>query len=192
MAANYREGYNLFAVNGILFNHESPRRGETFVTRKITRGIAAILAEKANISIWGTLMPSEIGDFPRICGMMWKMLQAELRGLCCRHGRNPFSPGIPAGSVQIHDLRVDEHVRIDPRYFRPTEVDVLIADAKKIKRALKWTPKITFKDLVKIMLDADLRLAGLEPPGEGDAIIAEKIPEEMVERGLKGFWGNRD
>jgi GDPmannose 4,6-dehydratase len=71
-------------------------------------------------------------------------------------------------------LNVDEHIRIDPRYFRPTEVEVLVADAKKVKRSLNWTPKITFKDLVKIMLDADLRSVGLEAPGEGDAILAKK------------------
>jgi len=176
MARNYREGYNLFAVNGILFNHESPRRGETFVTRKVTRGIAAILARKAQYLYLGNLdAKRDWGFAPEYVEVMWRMLQAEapddyVVGTGETHSVREFLQE----AFAYAGLNVDEHIRIDPRYFRPTEVEMLIADAKKVKRSLNWTPKITFKDLVKIMLDADLRSAGLEAPGEGDAILAKK------------------
>jgi GDPmannose 4,6-dehydratase len=177
MARNFREGYNLFAVNGILFNHESPRRGETFVTRKITRGIAAILAGKAQYLYLGNLdAKRDWGFSPEYVEVMWQMLQADapedyVVGTGETHSVREFLQE----ACEYTGLKIDEHIRIDPRYFRPTEVEVLIADAKKVKGALNWTPKITFKDLVKIMLDADLRIAGLEAPGEGDAIIAKKF-----------------
>jgi GDPmannose 4,6-dehydratase len=177
MARNYREGYNLFAVNGILFNHESPRRGETFVTRKVTLGIAAILAKKAQYLYLGNLdAKRDWGFAPEYAEVMWRMLQAEtpddyVVGTGETHSVREFLQE----AFAYTGLNVDEHIRIDPRYFRPTEVEVLIADAKKVKRSLNWTPKITFKDLVKIMIDADLRAAGLEAPGEGDTIITKKF-----------------
>ena len=176
MAHNYREGYNIFAVNGILFNHESPRRGETFVTRKITRGIAAILAKKAEYLYLGNLdAKRDWGFAPEYVEMMWRMLQAKapddyVVGTGEAHSVREFLQE----AFLYADLNVDEHVRIDPRYFRPTDVEVLVADRKKVTCSFNWTPKITFRDLVRIMLDADLRAVGLEAPGEGDAVLTKK------------------
>lgn len=180
MARNYREGYNMFAANGILFNHESPRRGETFVTRKITRGIAAILAKKAKYLYLGNLdAKRDWGFAPEYVDAMWRILQVDkpddfVIGTGKTHSVREFLDA----AFSYADLDVNEHVRIDPKYFRPTEVDVLIADAGKAGKVLKWKPQITFNDLVRIMLDADLRAAGLEAPGEGDEIITKKFQKK--------------
>lgn len=180
MVRNYREGYNMFATNGILFNHESPRRGETFVTRKITRGIAAILAKKDKYLYLGNLdAKRDWGFSPEYVEAMYLMLQAEK------------PDDFVVGTGETHSVRefleiafdyvgldLDKHVRIDKKYFRPTEVDVLIGDAAKAECTLGWKPKLRFNDLVKIMIDADLRATGLEVPGEGDAIISCNFPEK--------------
>jgi GDPmannose 4,6-dehydratase len=159
MARTYREGYGLFTANGILFNHESPRRGETFVTRKITRAVARIkygLQEKlylGNLEAkrdWGFA-----GDYVEA---MWRMLQVE----------RPDDYVIATGethSVQefleeafgYADLDWREHVIPDPRYFRPLEVEYLQGDASKARRVLNWEPRVKFKELVRMMVDADLR-----------------------------------
>jgi len=184
MVKNYREGYNLFAANGILFNHESPRRGETFVTRKITRGIAGIIAKKSPFLYLGNLdAKRDWGFSPEYVEAMWMMLQAKtpddfVIGTGETHSVREF---LEAACSYV-DLEVSAHVQFDKKYFRPTEVDVLIADVSKAARVLKWRPKIKFNDLVKIMIDADLRAAGLIPPGEGDAIIAKKFPEKWWKR----------
>ena len=184
MVKNYREGYKLFAANGILFNHESPRRGETFVTRKITRGIAGILAKKSPFLYLGNLdAKRDWGFSPEYVEAMWMMLQAKtpddfVIGTGETHSVREF---LEAACSYV-DLDVSAHVQFDKKYFRPTEVDVLTADASKAARVLKWRPKIKFNDLVKIMIDADLRAAGLVPPGEGDAIIAKKFPEKWWKR----------
>jgi len=178
MVRNYREGYNMFATNGILFNHESPRRGETFVTRKITRGIADILAKKAQHLYLGNLdAKRDWGFSPEYVEAMWRMLQAEVPddfviGTGETHSVREF---LETAFAYV-DLDMSTHVKIDPRYFRPTEVDVLIGNASKADRILGWKPQVKFGDLVKIMVDADLRAAGLDVPGEGDAIIARKFP----------------
>jgi len=178
MVRNYREGYNMFATNGILFNHESPRRGETFVTRKITRGIADILAKKTQHMYLGNLdAKRDWGFSPEYVEAMWRMLQAEVPddfviGTGETHSVREF---LETAFAYV-DLDMSAHVKIDPRYFRPTEVDVLIGNASKADRILGWKPQVKFGDLVKIMVDADLRAAGLEVPGEGDAIIAKKFP----------------
>jgi GDPmannose 4,6-dehydratase len=158
---NYREAYGLFACNGILFNHESPRRGETFVTRKITRAATRIkcgLQEKlylGNLEAkrdWGFA-----GDYVEV---MWRMLQHD----------KPDDYVVATGETRsIREfldevfgyLKMDwhEHVEIDPRYFRPTEVDILLGDASKATKILGWKPKVTFKDLAKMMTEADLVLA---------------------------------
>ncbi|ADN36166.1 GDP-mannose 4,6-dehydratase [Methanolacinia petrolearia DSM 11571] len=177
MAKNYREGYDMFASNGILFNHESPRRGETFVTRKITRGIAAILAKKAKYLYLGNLdAKRDWGFSPEYVEAMWMMLQAEksddfVIGTGETHSINEFLDE----AFSYVGLNIDDHVRIDQKYFRPTEVDALRADPTKAEKDLGWKAKVTFKDLVKIMLDADLRAAGVEVPGEGDEIIQKKF-----------------
>ena len=178
MAKNYRDGYNMFVCNGILFNHESPRRGETFVTRKITRGIARILVKKEKYLYLGNLdAKRDWGYAPEYVECMWQMLQ------------NSESVDFVVGTGEAHSVRefseeafsyagldIEEHVRIDSRYFRPTEIEVLIADPRKAKEKIGWDPNIKFKDLVKIMVDADMRAAGLEPIGEGDEILKKKFP----------------
>ena len=177
MTKNYREGYNMFACNGILFNHESPRRGETFVTRKITRGIASILGKKEKYLYLGNLdAKRDWGYAPEYVECMWRMLQYEhpedfVVGTGEAHSVREFLEE----SFSYAGLDVEEHVKIDPRYFRPTEVEELVSDPAKARKKLNWNPKIKFSDLVKIMVDADMRAAGLEPIGEGDEIIKKKF-----------------
>ncbi len=175
MTVNYREGYSLFATNGILFNHESPRRGQTFVTRKITRAIAEIVAQRQQYVYLGNLKAKrDWGYAPEYVAAMWLMLQQD----------NPDDYVVGTGETHSVEefvreafgyagLDWKEHVRIDPRYFRPTEVEVLIADPTKIREKLGWKPKITFKALVRIMVDADMEAVGLKSPGEGKAILLQ-------------------
>jgi len=178
MVRNYREGYNLFASNGILFNHESPRRGENFVTRKITYSISRLLTKKEQYLYLGNLdAKRDWGYAPEYVGAMWKILQQDkaddfVIGTGETHSVREFLEQ----AFAYTDLDVDQYVRIDPAYFRPTEVEVLIADPRKAEKQLKWKPKIRFNDLVKIMVDADMRAAGLEPLGEGDRILEKKFP----------------
>jgi len=176
MVRNYREAYNLFATNGILFNHESPRRGETFVTRKITRGLAHIVAKKEKKIYLGNLEAKrDWGYAPEYIETMWLMLQQE----------NPDDYVIGTGETHsvknfleeaFSYLNLDwrEYIEIDPKYFRPTEVKDLRADSTKAKKLLNWSPKISFKQLVKIMVDYDFKLLGVPSPGEGEKIIREK------------------
>jgi len=174
---NYREGYGLYACNGILFNHESPRRGETFVTRKITRGLAAILAGRQRYLYLGNLEAKrDWGYAPEYVEAMWLMVQSETPA------------DFVIGTGQAHTVRefLDEafgymnldwrdYVRIDERYYRPTEVDYLLADAGQARERLGWEPKIDFRTLVRIMVDADLELAGLPFPGEGRRLLQERF-----------------
>jgi GDPmannose 4,6-dehydratase len=173
---NYRRAYNMFASNGILFNHESPRRGETFVTRKITRAIAAILAGEQDRLYLGNLEARrDWGYAPDYVAAMWKMLQYER------------SDDFVVGTGEAHSVRefLDEafgyvnldwndYVRIDPRYYRPTEVDHLRADPKKAQEIIDWEPRVFFEDLVRIMVDADLEFAGQQSPGEGRKILEKR------------------
>jgi len=181
MVRNYREGYNLFASNGILFNHESPRRGETFVTRKITYSISRLLTKKDQFLYLGNLdAKRDWGYAPEYVEAMWRILQQDTAddfviGTGETHSVKEFLDE----AFAYADLDVDKYVRIDPAYFRPTEVEVLIADPRKAEKKLKWKPKIKFSDLVKIMVDADMRRAGLEPLGEGDAILQKKFPDKF-------------
>jgi len=174
MTRNYREGYQLFAANGILFNHESPRRGETFVTRKITRGIARILAGREKCLYLGNLdARRDWGFAPEYVECMWKILQQETPGdYVIGTGETHSVREFLEASFDYAGLSVEEHVRIDPRYFRPTEVEVLIADPRRSAQVLDWRPKVKFSGLVKIMVDSDLRAAGIAVPGEGDEILA--------------------
>jgi GDPmannose 4,6-dehydratase len=177
MVRNYRDGYNLFAANGILFNHESPRRGETFVTRKITRGIAQILAKKEKYLYLGNLDACrDWGYAPEYVECMWQILQQKeaddyVIGIGETHSVREFLEA----AFSYAGLDVETHMKIDAKYFRPTEVEVLIADAKKARKILGWKPKIRFNDLVKIMVDADFRSIGLDPIGEGDKILTKKF-----------------
>jgi GDPmannose 4,6-dehydratase len=180
MVRNYREGYNMFAANGILFNHESPRRGETFVTRKITRGIARILAKKEKYLYLGNLdARRDWGFAPEYVECMWKILQQDnpddyVIGIGETHSVREFLNE----AFSYAGLSVKKHVKIDQRYFRPTEVEVLISNPAKARKELGWKPKIRFEDLVKIMIDADMRVIGLEPTGEGDALLKKKFAKK--------------
>jgi GDPmannose 4,6-dehydratase len=177
MAVNYREGYGIFAVSGILFNHESPRRSEPFVTRKITRGIAKIFSGKQKYVFLGNLEPRRDWGFaPEYVEMMWKMIQQDspedfVIGTGESHSVKEFIE--EAFSYVGLDWR--EYVKIDPWFFRPTEVGDLRANSAKAREILGWEPKVTFQDLVKIMVDADMRRMDLRAIGEGDRVLREKF-----------------
>lgn len=162
----YREGYGMFICNGILFNHESPRRGKTFVTRKITTGIASILAGKSKKIYLGNLEAKRDWGFAKeYVEAMWLMLQQD----------KPDDYVIATG--ETHSIREfleeafgligqknwQEQIGIDPKYYRPVEVNLLLGNPAKAKKVLGWQPKVKFKELVKIMLEADLKEAGLDP-----------------------------
>jgi GDPmannose 4,6-dehydratase len=173
---NYRESYNLFAVNGILFNHESPRRGETFVTRKITRAVARIKAGLQHKLYLGNLdAKRDWGYAKEYVEAMWLMLQQE----------QPEDYVVATG--EAHSVReyLDEafgyvgldwrdYVEIDPRYFRPAEVDLLVGDASKAKRQLGWEPKVTFRELVRLMVDADVAQLNNEQNGVAASSFGEQ------------------
>jgi GDPmannose 4,6-dehydratase len=161
---NYRDAYNLFASNGILFNHESPRRGETFVTRKITRAAARIKLGLQDKLYLGNLDAKRdwgfAGDYVEA---MWLMLQQErpddyVIATGETHSVREFAEKVFAKL----GLDYQRHVAIDPRYFRPTEVDVLLGDATRARKALDWEPKVSFDQLIDMMIAADLEAAGKE------------------------------
>jgi GDPmannose 4,6-dehydratase len=180
IAKSYRDGYGLFICNGILFNHESPRRGETFVSRKITRAVANIAAGRQKKLYLGNLdAKRDWGFAPEYVEAMYLMLQQK----------NPDDYVV--GTGQSHtvgdfleeafgyvNLKWQKYYQKDARYFRPNEVDALIADSSKIRQLLKWESKIKFKELIKIMIDADMRAIGLEPIGEGDNILNERFGQK--------------
>jgi GDPmannose 4,6-dehydratase len=177
MTRIYREGYALYAANGILFNHESPRRGETFVTRKITRGIAAILAGREHTLYLGNLEARrDWGYAPEYVEAIWRALQQDapddyVIGTGESHSVREFvEEAFAYAGLDWH-----KHVKMSERYLRPLEVDILIADARKARAELAWEPRIGFRDLIAIMVDADVESAGLTPPGRGKAILEEKI-----------------
>ncbi len=204
MIVNYREAYDIFACNGILFNHESPRRGETFVTRKITRAAAGITAGRQKVLYLGNLEARRDWGFaPEYVECQWLILQQDepddyVIGTGESHSVREFvehafayagieiewrgkgadekgvvsalsSPAL-TGGLKTGDTVVE----IDPRYFRPAEVDYLLADISKARERLNWQPRVTFNELVKIMVDADLELIGITPPGEGKRILKDK------------------
>jgi len=157
---NYRESYDLFATNGILFNHESPRRGETFVTRKITRAVAYIKSGLQDKLFLGNLDSQRDWGYAReYVEAMWLMLQQE----------QPDDYVIATGEthtirefceVAFHHAGLDwqKHVAFDKRYLRPAEVDILMGNPAKARRVLGWEPKVKFKELVQLMVDADIQL----------------------------------
>ena len=164
MTKNYREAYDLFAVNGILFNHESPRRGETFVTRKITRAVARIKAGKQDKLFMGNLEAvRDWGYAPEYVEGMWRMLQAE----------NPDDFVLATGTattvrefLQVSfdhaGLDWEKHVEFDERYLRPTEVDALIGDASHAREVLGWKAKVQPEELARIMVEADMEIVSRE------------------------------
>ena len=167
----------MFASNGILFNHESPRRGETFVTRKITRAVAAILAWRQDQLFLGNLdARRDWGYAPEYVEAIWQMLQQD------------EADDIVIGTGEAHSVRefVEEafayvgldwrkHVKTSERYMRPLEVDCLIADTRKAREKLRWQTRVGFAELVAIMVDADMEAAGLAPRGRGRAILEAKF-----------------
>jgi len=211
MTVNCRDGYNMFACNGILFNHESPRRGETFITRKVTRAIGNILVGNQKKLYLGNLNAKRDWGFaPEYVETMALMLAQErpddyVIGTGESHSVREFveqaffyagielewtGSGISEkGVVKSFDSKSTQHstlstphsiktgtvlIEVDPRYFRPTEVDFLQADITKARQILNWQPRITFSELVKIMVDYDLKMVGLEPPGAGIEISKGK------------------
>jgi GDPmannose 4,6-dehydratase len=161
---NYRESYNLHASNGILFNHESPRRGETFVTRKITRGLAQILTGKEKKLYLGNLDAKRDWGYAKdYVEAMWLMLQQETPDdyVIATNQTWTIRDFLDRAFVAV-GLDWNDFVEIDPRYFRPAEVDLLIGDYSKAQKQLGWKPKTSFDELVKMMVHADLKLAGVE------------------------------
>ena len=161
---NYRDAYGLFATNGILFNHESPRRGETFVTRKITRAATQIKVGLKDKLYLGNLEAKRdwgfAGDFVEA---MWLMLQQDkpddfVIATGETHSVREFAQKV----FEKLDLDYSKYVAVDPRYFRPTEVDVLLGDASKAKKVIGWVPKISFDELIDMMIATDMELAQKE------------------------------
>ncbi len=185
MVVNYREAYGLHASNGILFNHESPRRGETFVTRKITMGVAQILAGTQSCLYMGNMdAKRDWGYAPDYVRMMWMMVQQPqpddfvvatgethsvrefVEKAFLEAGISMVWKGCGVEEVGVDSCSGRVLVRVDPRYFRPTEVDLLIGDPAKAKTKLGWEPEVTFAELVRIMVRADCRRLHVPLPGE--------------------------
>ena len=157
---NYRESYGIHASNGILFNHESPRRGETFVTRKITRAVAAIKRGRQEALFLGNLdAKRDWGYAPEYVEGMWRMLQQETPDdfVLATNETHTVREFVEAAFNHV-GLDWEKHVKYDERYERPAEVDLLIGNPAKAKAVLGWEPKTKFADLVKIMVDGDLAL----------------------------------
>jgi GDPmannose 4,6-dehydratase len=202
MTVNYRQAYGIFACSGILFNHESPLRGETFVTRKITKGIANLLkGSKTPLSLGNLDSHRDWGFAPEYVEAMWLMLQQETAddyviGTGKSNTVRSFletafdyvgitlewiGTGINQVGVATHTMGVyhgikagDIVVTINPAFFRPTEVDYLQADISKASTKLGWQPRVSFQELVSVMLDADIAAAGLLIPGHGVRMLQEK------------------
>jgi GDPmannose 4,6-dehydratase len=161
---NYREAYGMFAVNGILFNHESPRRGPTFVTRKITRAVGAILrGEQSELRLGNLEAKRDWGYAREYMEGAWQMLQVdEPDDFVLATGETHSVAEFLAEAFGHADLDWRDYVQIDERYYRPAEVDVLIGDYSKAKEKLGWEPKVRFKELVQMMVDADRERGKLE------------------------------
>ena len=167
ITVNYRESYGLHASNGILFNHESPRRGETFVTRKITRAVAQIQAGLQDKLYLGNIEAKrDWGYAPDYVEAMWRMLQ------------HPTADDYVVATGETHSVREfleesfshlglkwSSHVEVDPSFERPSEVDILLGDPTKVREVLGWKPRVTFRELARIMVDADLEAARKEAAG---------------------------
>ncbi len=213
MAVNYREGYNMLISNGILFNHESPRRGETFVTRKITRAIADIVSGKQKKLFIGNLdAKRDWGFAPEYVEMMWLILQQDkmddyVIGTGESHtvreflekafsyvgieidwqGKEAEEKGIVKSVDRKwnHILKTGVNIiEVDPKYFRPTEVEFLQADITKAIQNIGWEPKVSFEEIIEIMVDNDLKLIGIDPPGRGINIYKKftYINHELYEK----------
>jgi len=180
IVVNYRESYGLHASNGILFNHESPRRGETFVTRKITRAAGRIREGLQEVLELGNLdAQRDWGYAPEYTEMMWQILQQEQPGdyVCatnemhtvrefCQHAFDKVGINLTFEGEGVDEVGRDKdgvvRVKVSPAYFRPAEVELLIGNPEKARQILGWEPKVTFKELVQIMAEADWKLAQRE------------------------------
>ena len=184
MAVNYRDGYGMFSSNGILFNHESPRRGETFVTRKIVQAIAHIKAGLQDKVYLGNLDASrDWGYAPEYVEAMWTIVQQdEPSDYVIGTGNSHTVREFVKESFGYAGLDWQKHVEIDPRYLRPTDVVHLQAEPSKARAELGWSPKVGFYELIRIMVDAELESLGLTTPGEG---------EEFLKNSFDG-WHNWD
>jgi GDPmannose 4,6-dehydratase len=165
MAVNYRESYGMHVSNGILFNHESPRRGENFVTRKITMGVAAIKQGRAKELRLGNLdAKRDWGHAKDYVEAMWRILQQEKASdYVIATGETHSVREFCEEAFGCVGLDWKDFVKVDAKYFRPAEVDLLLGDAGKARRELGWSPKVTFKELAKLMVEADLEAAGKHP-----------------------------
>ena len=176
---NYRDGYNLFACNGILFNHESNRRGETFVTRKVSRAVAGIVKGIQSKLYLGNLNSRrDWGYAPDYVEAMWLILQQnEPEDYVIGTGESHSIEEFVSEAFSYVGLNWKKYVELDERYLRPTEVDSLRASPQKAAKNLGWKPRIKFDEIVKIMVDAELESLGLSPVGEGKSIIESKYPD---------------
>ncbi|MEH1839047.1 MAG: GDP-mannose 4,6-dehydratase [Nostoc sp.] len=163
---NYRESYNLFACNGILFNHESPRRGETFVTRKITRAVAGIVAGKQKKIYMGNLDAKRDWGYAKdYVKAMWLMLQKDQPDdYVISTGETHSVREFLELAFSYVNLNWEDYVEFDERYLRPSEVELLIGDSSKARQKLGWTPSVTFEELVSLMVEADLHALGYTSP----------------------------
>jgi GDPmannose 4,6-dehydratase len=189
MVRNYREAYGFFACNGILFNHESPRRGETFVSRKITRAATRIKVGLPGKLYLGNLEARrDWGYAPEYVEAMWRMLQQDKPDdYVIATGETHSVREFVEEAFNILGLEWQKYVEIDPRYIRPTEVDLLLGDFSKAKKDLGWKPKVSFKELVRIMVEADLELAKRDAHMKN---YKEQVQDE-VEAGPKEVRGSK-
>jgi GDPmannose 4,6-dehydratase len=178
---NYRESYNIFGCNGILFNHESPRRGETFVTRKITRAIARIMAKQQDKLFLGNLDSKRDWGYAKdYVVAMWLMLQQEQPDdYVIATGETYSIKEFLKIAFEYVNLDWNNFVEFDPRYLRPAEVELLIGDPTKAKTKLGWEPSVTFTELVHLMVDTDLHALGLKSPNYAGE---ETLPDVAIVR----------
>lgn len=180
---NYRESYDMFATNGILFNHESPRRGETFVTRKITRAVARIVAGQQKKLYLGNLDAKRDWGYAKdYVRAMWMMLQQDEPGdFVVATGETYSIREFLDIAFKYVGLDWNDYVAFDERYLRPAEVDLLIGDPSKAKRVLGWEPEVSFEELVKLMVDSDLEAIGQKPMNaESNGADIATIRRQMI------------
>ena len=174
ITVNYRESYDMFNCNGILFNHESPRRGETFVTRKITKALAKIVAGKQDKLYLGNIDAKRDWGYAKdYVEAMWLMLQQDTPDdYVVATGETYSVKDFLTQAFKTVNLDWEKYVEIDSRYFRPAEVELLIGDPTKAKQKLNWTPKTSFKELVRIMVEADLATEGITWGSRNETVIS--------------------
>ena len=179
---NYRESYDMFATNGILFNHESPRRGETFVTRKITRAVARIVAGQQKKLYLGNLDAKRDWGYAKdYVRAMWMMLQQEKPGdFVVATGETYSIRQFLDVAFNYVGLDWNDYVAFDERYLRPAEVDLLIGDPAKAKRELGWEPEVSFEELVKLMVDSDLQAIGQAPVNAANGADIATVRRQMA------------